>query len=286
MTRVTGVTTDYVGGDNACHNLATTVWKGFITKTAAYTLTSADSGRYVICSGGSWALTLPAPAAGLVFQLRNDMGISGTTGTITLTPTGGTIDGAASLALLPQQDCTLLTDGVNWRTLGLKREVILGTVNISSATASGVVLLPVGYRLFMFDITGLIGDTASTNPTFVLSNNGGASFDTAANYRESLIYDSTASAVAYLWTAGQSFGTFAWYTDLGSASTLKIYPGTAGVAAPTWQAQAFGYRTSNSRIQVGIISGYWNGAGPANALRWNQSSGNLTSMFLTVKGVV
>ena len=72
---------------------ATSQWLGFVSKTAAYTLTTADSGKYVICSGGSWALTLPAPATGLIYQIRNDQGISGTTGTITITPTGGTIDG-------------------------------------------------------------------------------------------------------------------------------------------------------------------------------------------------
>src|ERR1700747_3465004 len=42
-------------------NVATGI-NGFISKTAAYTLTTADSNKYVICSGGSWTLTLPAPA--------------------------------------------------------------------------------------------------------------------------------------------------------------------------------------------------------------------------------
>jgi hypothetical protein len=67
---------------------------GFISKTAAYTLTTTDSNKYFICSGGSWTLTLPAPVSGLTYHLRNDMGISGTTGTITLQATGGTIDGS------------------------------------------------------------------------------------------------------------------------------------------------------------------------------------------------
>jgi len=80
--------TDFLDGTNHFQP----IWKGFIGKTAAYTLTPADSGTYVVCSGGSWTLTLPAPALGLMYQVRNDMGISGTTGTITLQPNGGTID--------------------------------------------------------------------------------------------------------------------------------------------------------------------------------------------------
>src|SRR6516164_10955028 len=126
---------------------------GFMSKTSAYTLTAADSSKYVICSGGSWTLTLPAPAAGLNYRVRNDMGITGTTGTITIQPAGGTIDGLASIPLLAQQEATIISDGTNWRTFGLKREVILGTQDITSAQANGVVLLPAGYRLFQLDFS-------------------------------------------------------------------------------------------------------------------------------------
>ena len=258
---------------------------GFMSKTAAYTLTTADSGKYVICSGGNWTLTLPVPATGLSFSVRNDMGITGTTGTITLQPNGGTIDGLASIPLLPQQEATIISDGTNWRSFGLKREVILGTVNVSSATASGVVLLPVGYRFFVLDMTGLVGDTAGGYQTFVFSNNGGATFDTTGNYREGYQYDTSATAVGYSWIGGQTFGTFSWTTDNGGESTLKIYPGTATSAA-TWQGSLSGYTIQVTRVRNALSAGYWNGTGPANALRWNQSSGNLTSMFLTVKGVV
>jgi hypothetical protein len=89
---LSGNATDYVGGDNASHPIA--ALSAFVTKTAAYTLVPADSGKYVIASGGSWTLTLPAPVAGFNFRLRNDMGISGTTGTITIQANGGTIDGS------------------------------------------------------------------------------------------------------------------------------------------------------------------------------------------------
>src|SRR5215467_4556604 len=88
---------------------------GFISKTAAYTLTLADRNKYIVCSNGSWTLTLPAAQVGLTFNLRNDQGISGTTGTITVQPAAGTIDNTTSLALLPAQDCLIVCDGTNWR---------------------------------------------------------------------------------------------------------------------------------------------------------------------------
>jgi hypothetical protein len=195
LRQVSGNATDYVGGDNACHSIAAI--NAFVTKTSAYTLTPADSGKYVICSGGSWTLTLPAPVVGLNYRLRNDMGISGSVGTITLQPTGGTIDGAASLALLPQQECTVITDGTNWRTFGLKREVILGTQDITSSTASGSVLLPVGYRYFELQFTGFAPVTTDAGLFGQFSNNGGSTWFTTGYYY-GLLYNSSISAAAFL----------------------------------------------------------------------------------------
>src|SRR5215471_13733070 len=142
---------DYCGGDNLFHVLNT-----FTSLSAATTLTSVDTNSLLICSGGSWTLTLPAAANGLAQRLRNDMGITGTTGTITVTPPTGTIDGAATLKLLPQQECQILCDGTNWRSFGLKREVILGVQDTVSSTASQTILLPVGYRYFELHFGGMV----------------------------------------------------------------------------------------------------------------------------------
>src|SRR5436309_10730564 len=112
---------------------------GILYKSAAYTVLAADQNKYIICSGVSWTLTLPAAAAGLCYNLRNDMGITGVTGTITIQPPSGTIDGVASLALLPQQECTIVCDGSGWRSFGLKREIILGVQDITVSTANAFV---------------------------------------------------------------------------------------------------------------------------------------------------
>jgi hypothetical protein len=287
-----GITLSSTGADSGTGDVTVSTAAAFVTKTAAYTLTVADSGKYVICSGGSWTLTLPAPAVGLNYRLRNDMGVSGTTGTITLSPTGGTIDGLASIPLLPQQECTLITDGANWRTHGLKREVILGTQDITSSTASAFVLLPAGYRYFELEWTGLQTVTDDQNLLGQVSIDGGSTWLTAANYFSGLLTNTSPTA------AGNTYvnsGTFAYlspgvYNNLITAEIkLTIYPGTAGTKLPSWRGHAGSFSTSVACLRSFVIHGYYNPAasfGPINAFKYFFQSGNIANSFLTVKGVV
>jgi hypothetical protein len=257
----------------------------FVTKTSAYILTTADSGKYVICSGGSWTLTLPVPVVGLNYRLRNDMGISGTTGTIILQPTGGTIDGQASIPLLPQQECTLITDGTNWRTIGLKREVILGTQDITTAQANGVILLPAGYRYFELELTSF---TPVTNQDYLVaqvSSDGGNTWYTASYYVGG-IYDSSATTVAFSqvintssWTIGQSQATGSNTGEL----RMVLYPGSASTA-PTFHADSTNF--ISSLMYKWLVGGFLNTLVRINALKYfGALGGNFTSL-LTVKGVV
>jgi hypothetical protein len=286
LATLSGNVTDYVGGDNICHSIASI--SAFVTKTAAYTLTAADSGKYVICSGGSWTLTLPAPVVGLNYRLRNDMGISGTTGTITLQPTGGTVDGQASIPLLPQQECTLITDGTNWRTFGLRREVILGTQDITTSTASGTVLLPVGFRYFELNWEGLVPVTTGNNLVFRLSINGGSTWITTATYFFSNIYISGTNTVSgSTQTAGASSANIGSATsnalNQGSTFTLSLWPGNASQNA-RWRSQGGSWNTFEaSTLNTGML----NAGGVTNALSYFfGAGGNIANSFLTVKGVV
>lgn len=279
---LSGNATDYLDGTNTFQALV----KGLVSRTAAYTLVAADNGRYIICSGGSWTLTLPTASSALYFRVRNDMGITGTTGTITLQPAGGaTIDGAASLALLPQQECTLFSDGTNWRTFELKREVVLGTINTTASTASVTVLLPVGYRYFELDFTALTSSVANTFITGVISTNGGSTFITTGYYDQQ-IYNSSATAVvaaadanAAAWTLGGAVST-----AQGGQLQVKIYPGSAS-NWPSFQSHAHDYLSTNIMQEV-LIGGFQNTNVLANALKYAVSGGNITNSFLTVKGVV
>jgi hypothetical protein len=283
---LSGNATDYVGGDNACHSMAAI--SAFITKTSAYTLTTADSGKYVICSGGSWTLTLPAPVVGLNYRVRNDMGISGTTGTITIQPAGGTIDGLASIPLLPQQEATIISDGTNWRGFGKQRIVVLGTQDITSAQASAYILLPVGYRMFELEFTGL---TSSINTAWLVgrvSQDGGNTFVTSGNYWLNQIFNSTTSAVgggaannATTWTLNQ-------VVDSGNNPgqiAVKIFPGDA-VKPATYIALGSGYGNAAGMIISSLCTGMFGTPGPVNAFQYLFNTGNIVRSYLTVKGVV
>lgn len=274
-----------LGSDSLVYVPAGTV---FISKTAAYTATVADSGKEIICSGGSWTLTLPAPAIGLTYDLRNDMGISGTTGTITVSPTGGTIDGAASLALLPQQECKLRCDGTNWRSFGLKREVILGTQDITTSQATGVVLLPLGYRIFELEWAGLKSVTDGQNLSVQFSTNGGSTWITTTSYIWGLIYNTSTTAVAAVVNNGAISalaGPTMNATTAYGHSRMRLFPGSASLV-PNYVSEAGDYNNSMSAPQRMSIYGSMSGAGPVNALQYFAASGNIASSQLTVKGVV
>lgn len=266
------------------------VWQGFVSKTAAYTLVPADSAKYIICSGGSWTLTLPAPALGLIFQIRNDMGIvaGSTTGTITLQSNGGTIDGQASIALLPQQECTLITDGTNWRTLGKQRSVVLGTLDITVSTATAVVLLPVGYRDFEIVLKDYVPVTNRDFLQALFSMDGGSTWKNTLYY-EGIIYDNAATTVAYQSNQSTAYATVSSTGNTGgpygSFTSMKLTPGTASLN-PSYIIYSEGYDSTAIRLRQYITAGMWAGAGPVNALRFNGSTSNIANLSITVKGFV
>jgi len=287
LAQVSGRTSDYVGGDNQCHPLP--IASAFATKTAAYTVQSSDSSTYFICSGGSWTLTLPVPAVGMYFTVRNDQGITGTTGTITIAPTGSqTINGLSSLALLPGQECTLLTDGLNWRTFGLRREVIFSQ-DISAATPSSTILLPAGFRVFEFDFTGIAGTPADAWMDFQLSSNGGSTW-IAANYYHGFLYNSTATAVVYY---NQNNTTQSHLTAFASTAgvqyamaKLTLYPGKAG-ENPNWLVDSGYWYGGGGITQKYNLWGFLDQQGLVNAFKYFTSgAGNITNMHVTVRGRV
>lgn len=286
LRQVSGNITDYVDGTNNYR-----AFSGFITKTANYTLTTADSNKYVICSGGSWTLTLPTAVSGLTYRVKNDMGISGTTGTITIARAGSAIiDGQISLALLPQQDCTIISDGTNWRTFGLKREVILGTQDITSATANGVIFLPVGYRHFELQFTGFLPVTNDDSLVCQFSTNGGSTWVTTGYYY-GILYNSSATATAFAnnenaASIGIIPSSYGGITTGASQAKVVIWPGNA-VQWPSLESDA-GSRRSIPMQTKWQIYGIWGAtAGIVNALKYFTSSGgNIANSFITVKGVV
>lgn len=86
-------------------------------KTGAYTVVAADRGDVIWCDG-TFTLSLTAAATlgdGFSFGVVN-IG----TGSITIDPNASeTIDGVATKTIAPGQSAFIVTDGANWRTVGL-----------------------------------------------------------------------------------------------------------------------------------------------------------------------
>lgn len=265
---------------------------GFVSKTAAYTLVTADSGKYFICSGGSWTLTLPAPATGLFFQIRNDQGITGTTGTITLTPSSGTIDGLASLTLLAGQECLIMTDGTNWRTFGRQRTAVIGTRDITVSTASDSILLPPGYRYYELEWDNVL-QTGTTSTGFFgarLSTNGGTSWITATSYARGTFNSSNATTPGYGSTVSENWIALTDNLPEGAGPScgkvfMRLSPGNATVG-PSWVVNSGVYNGSAGYVSTWANFGFYNVAGAVNALQYYPSANAILNSQLTVKGVV
>ena len=96
-----------------------------VAPTATYT---AIAGDIVLATAGAGGFTVTLPAVTKNAQVLVKKVDSGA-GTITVSPASGTIDGAASLALVVQYDlCLLVANGTNWLNL----TAIVGNVNIES----------------------------------------------------------------------------------------------------------------------------------------------------------
>lgn len=104
--------------------------------TTSDTILSSDAAKLVTYSNGSAiAVTLPQAtgsfAAGFAFSVQN-LGA----GTVTITPTTSTINGASTLAVTTNQGCDIVSDGTNWQVSACTAVVPSGgsgTVNSGTA---------------------------------------------------------------------------------------------------------------------------------------------------------
>lgn len=121
-------------------------------KAANYVVVNADRAAIIAWIGGVGQVTLPDPAL-----VGSDWycGIKNAgSGSITVVPTAGLIDGSGSLILAPGESAFFYTDGINFFTIGLGQEInsVFDFISINVAgtgdyTLSGVELNRVSYRL-------------------------------------------------------------------------------------------------------------------------------------------
>lgn len=284
LRQLSGATTDYVGGDNTCHPVPQAgASAGFISKSAAYTLLSGDSGKYILCTGTGWTLTLPIAAPTLSYYVRNDQGLVAN-GTITIAPQAGKlIDGVSSINILPGQECTILSDGTNWRSFGLQRKLVLGTQDLSGY-AHGIVLLPVGYRLFELEWAGLMAPSTSDYLFGQFSVNGGSSWLNSGYYHGGL---QCVAGTANAWDSENSSTMYIAPYQIGGTyghAVLRLDPGSASRTI-NWIFHAEG-RNNSSQMMTWAGGGLLTTAGPVNGLWYAGGNGYTLTSNLTVTGIV
>lgn len=141
---------------------------GVITKTANYTVVSADRGKLIDCTTGTWTLSLTAAAtlgAGFGFAVRN----SGA-GVITIDPNSTEqIDGATTITLAAGESCLVVCNGTAWKTVG--RTVIptitmpdvywelIGEASISAVSYIDMTLDAATYAEFRLVLDGVVPAT-------------------------------------------------------------------------------------------------------------------------------
>lgn len=92
----------------------------YVEKTAAYTVTTADRGRLINATTGSWTLALPAAAtAGAGFSLYV---MNTGAGTITVDPSGAElIDGVATRTIVAERSRLIICTGTAWVSIATGR---------------------------------------------------------------------------------------------------------------------------------------------------------------------
>lgn len=121
-------------------------------KAVNYVILNADRAVIMAWTGGVGQFTLPDPA---VVGTDWYCGIKNAgSGSLTVVPAAGTIDGSGSLVLSTGESAFLYTDGTNFYTVGLGQEInsVFDFISISIAgtgnyTLAGVELNRVSYRL-------------------------------------------------------------------------------------------------------------------------------------------
>lgn len=196
----------------------------------SYTILTGDRGRLITQSNAAAsAYTLPVATTirASWFTYVQNRGA----GTLTITPTTSTIDGAASLALTTNQGCLLVSDGTNYFTMrgigGSGGGVSLSTVNVFTKNQS---VSPT----VVASATGTYTPDASTSNNFQLTLTGNLTLANPTNLTSGMVLNFTLDEDA---TGGRTI----------TLGTIYKFPGGT---VPTWVTTA---------SAKNFISGYYDG---------------------------
>lgn len=125
-------------------------------KSANYPITNNDRAVMVLWTGGVGIFTLPDPATvgtDWFTIIKN-----GGSGSLTVNPTAGLIDGAGSLILATGESAFFVTDGANFYTVGLGQEVnsVFDFISINVAGTGDYVLSGIELNRVAYRFTGIL----------------------------------------------------------------------------------------------------------------------------------
>lgn len=230
------------------------------------TILSTDAALLVTYSNASAiAVTLPQAtgsfAAGFAFSVQNKGA-----GTVTITPTTSTINGASTLAVTQNQGCDIVSDGTNWQVSACTAvggsasgvSSITGTANQITASAStGAVTLSLPAAVQTTSLA-LGGATIGSNNLAVTGTAAFSGIITSAGFTSSSTITSTGGNVS-LSAAGQFNWTGKGIITSPAAGDIQL--GAINGAAPV--AQTLGFQNGagtniagqNTTIQASVGSG-------------------------------
>jgi hypothetical protein len=231
------------------------------TFASAYTAVAADRAASYVWTGGAAVLGLTAATTlgNDWFMLVRNQG----TGTLTVTPASGLINGSASVVLQPADSCMICCSGIAFFTVGLgqaaqfnftqlTKAVVTGTYTLTSAEASNVVqkytgtltgnvtiILPQTIQVYY--ITNQTDGTASNFTITFTTNTGGSVATVPAGQQATLICDSVNLLNAN--------------TVLAGASSISLTNGTVGAPALNFASETSTgvYRATSGEFNTAIL---------------------------------
>jgi hypothetical protein len=231
------------------------------TFSSAYTAVAADRAASYVWTGGAAVLGLTAaPTLGndWFMLIRN-----GGTGTLTVTPASGLINGAASIAMQPADSCIICCSGTAFFTVGLgqaaqfnftqlTKAVVTGTYTLTSAEATNVVQKYTGTltgnvtvivppTIQVYYITNQTNGTASNFSITFTTNSGGNIATVPAGQQVILICDSVNLLNAN--------------TVLAGASSISLIDGSVGAPALNFSSETSTgvYRAVSGEFNTAIL---------------------------------
>jgi hypothetical protein len=126
------------------------------TRAVNYVIVNADRANVQAWTGGSGTFTLPNPATvgANWFVIVKNIG----SGSLTLTPTSGTIDDSGSLILAVNDSAWLVSDGTDFFTVGLGQEVnsVFDFISVNVAGTGNYTLTGAELNRVAYQFTGIL----------------------------------------------------------------------------------------------------------------------------------